>query len=431
MIEARTLSGFNDKLPNEAILKEYTTNLFREIFKSFGFMPIETPHLEYADVLIKQGSEEIQKELYRFRDNGNRDVALRFDLTVPFARFAIQHKNELSMPFRRYSIGNVFRGERAQKGRYREFTQCDFDIIGTKSGSSDAEIIEVIDLCFKALKIDNFQISINNRKIMNGYFRYLELESEIESILRVVDKLDKIGVEKVKEELEAIGISGSKCDLIMEFISLKGYGLKFFENLSRFKGLDSELDLGIEELRELNSTICAADVRNAYYDLSIARGLGYYTGLVYETKLLDFHSLGSLCSGGRYDNLTQNFSKESYPGVGASIGIDRLVFALLEMKTKIEDQSSISLMIAPMSAQAIEKAHKVASYLRKNGVQTEIYPEPAKIKKQLSFANKRGIKYVILLGEDELKSESFTLKNLEDSSQKSITSLDELVDSLR
>jgi len=431
MREARTLSGFRDILPDNASVKEAMLNSIKEVFKSFGFVPIETPHLEYAEVLIGKGSEEIQKELYKFRDHGGRDVALRFDQTVPLARFVVQHKHMLSMPFKRYAIGNVFRGERAQAGRYREFTQCDFDFIGTTSILSDMEIIQVINNSILALGIKNFTIRINNRKILNGLAKYFEVEDKIEDILRIVDKIDKIGEEKVKEELkESANINDEAIDEIIKFISIKQESDNFFELISNYKNYNEQMKEGIEELETILDILSELNIKKENYqiDFSIARGLAYYTGTVYETILDDLPSMGSVCSGGRYDNLTKSFSEDdNMSGVGASIGIDRLMAALEKLELIKGKNTTADVLILNIDKRYISNIHKLGEEFREQGIKVEVYPETMKFKKQMKYANNKGHKFVIILGENEIENGTVTLKNMINGEQQSIDSIDEIV----
>jgi histidyl-tRNA synthetase len=407
----------------------------KEVFKSFGFVPIETPHLEYAEVLVGKGSEEIQKELYKFRDNGGRDVALRFDQTVPLARFVVQHKHLLSSPFKRYAIGNVFRGERAQAGRYREFTQCDFDFIGTTSILSDMEIIQVINNSLLALGIENFTIRINNRKILNGLAEHFHVEDKIEDILRIVDKIDKIGEEKVKTELlESANISTESIDEIIKFISIKQEEDDFFEKVAHYKEYNAQMREGIEELEQIFTILDSLEMNKDNYkiDFSIARGLGYYTGTVYETILDDLPSMGSVCSGGRYDNLTQSFSKEgNMSGVGASIGIDRLIAALEKLELIKGKNTTADVLILNIDKNYISNIHKLAVDLRKAKVNTEVYPDTMKFKKQMKYANSQGHNFVIILGENEVTDGVVTLKNMESGEQFNVATVEELVNIIK
>ncbi len=426
MVEARTLSGFRDRLPRETLIKHDIIEKVVRVFRSFGFAPIETPHLEYADILVKQGSEEIQKELYRFRDHGDRDVALRFDQTIPLARFISQHRSDITLPFKRYAIGNVFRGERAQKGRYREFTQCDFDFIGSDSIGSDAEIVQVIKESLYALLIKDFTILLNNRKIINGFASYLGLGDKIEDILRVVDKIEKIGIDRVKEELSLLEIESGKIEKIIEFVSQKGIGAEFFKSIECYKDFSEESKQGIEELEFLCEILSSLEIDKRHYkiDFSIARGLGYYTGIVYETLLDKQKDIGSICSGGRYDNLTQNFSKEKTSGVGASIGIDRLI-AALEDDIEQKETPAIVLIIV-LQKEFIKECYRVGEKLRSFGINTEVFPEALKAKKQFAYANKKGHCYTMPVGESEIKNGIFTIKNMKNGEQQEVSSIEDI-----
>lgn len=419
LITPRTLSGFKDRLPKEAIAKEKLLKKVTKVFESFGFTPIETPHLEYADILVKQGSEEIQKELYRFKDHGGRDVALRFDQTVPLARFISQYKNDLPLPFKRYVIGNVFRGERAQKGRYREFTQCDFDFIGSNSVACDAEIIQVIYASMLSLGIEDFIIWLNHRSILNGICQYFGIteESDIQTTLRIVDKLEKIGSDGVKEELkQALNLTDKKIDGLLQTISIKQTQNKeeFFQEIAPMKTWNEELKKGIEEIESMYNILQDLEMDKDSYrvSFSIARGLGYYTGIVYETTLNRLKSLGSVCSGGRYDNLTKTFSKEKMSGVGASIGLDRLLVGLQDLGLLDNKSTTARILIMCTNEDYLPFAHRLAESFRRSEVNTEIYPEIAKLKKQLGYADQKGHEFAIIIGEEEFKNKSITLKNM-------------------
>lgn len=323
----RLLSGFKDRLPQEAMTKLNLISIVSKVFESFGFVPIETPHLEYADILSKQGGEDIQKELYKFIDNGGREVGLRFDQTIPLARFISLHRDKIDLPFKRYAIGNVFRGERAQRGRYREFTQCDFDFIGSNAIGCDVEIIQVIYASMLALGIRDFTIWINNRKILSGICSYFNVKNEA-LVLRLIDKIDKIGIDMLREELSKV-MDLENIAPLLEIVSIKQEvgDDNFINKISYLKEWNSELKAGITELEDLYSILSHLNIDKSAYaiNLSIARGLNYYTGVVYETILNNAKELGSVCSGGRYDNLAKNFLDKNISGVGASIGIDRLL----------------------------------------------------------------------------------------------------------
>lgn len=432
MITPRTLSGFKDRLPKESYAKSKMLKRIVESFEKFGFSPIETPHLEYAEILKKQGSEEIQKEMYHFLDNGGREVALRFDLTVPLARFISQYKNELGLPFKRYCIGNVFRGERAQKGRYREFTQCDFDFIGTQSIGSDTEIVQVIYQTLRHLGVERFTIALNHRKIFNGLMESLNAESQTIETLRILDKIDKIGRESVFEELKSkTTLSEDNITMLLDFIAQKqeGSALEFLGKLESFS-TNATFQQGISELKELCKLLSLLLPQEFYQiNLSIARGLGYYTGIIYETTLDDLPTLGSVCSGGRYDNLTQNFSNDSLSGVGASIGLDRLLAGLEELGLIKGNANVANALLIPLHS--LEYGYLAAQNLRNLGLKIEVYPEVVKPKKSFAYANAKGYKYVIVLGEEEEAQKTYSLKDMESGEQKNHLSLESLVECLR
>ena len=431
MITPRTLSGFKDRLPKESYAKSKMLKRIVESFEKFGFSPIETPHLEYAEILKKQGSEEIQKEMYHFLDNGGREVALRFDLTVPLARFISQYKNELGLPFKRYCIGNVFRGERAQKGRYREFTQCDFDFIGTQSIGSDTEIVQVIYQTLRHLGVERFTIALNHRKIFNGLMESLNAESQTIETLRILDKIDKIGRESVFEELKSkTTLSEDNITMLLDFIAQKqeGSALEFLGKLESFS-TNATFQQGISELSALCKMLSLLLPQEFYQiNLSIARGLGYYTGIIYETTLDDLPSLGSVCSGGRYDNLTQNFSNDPLSGVGASIGLDRLLAGLEELGLIQSGANVANALLIPLHS--LEYGYLAAQNLRNLGLKIEVYPEIVKPKKSFNYANAKGYKYVIVLGEEEEAQKTYSLKSMESGEQKNHLNLESLVELL-
>lgn len=421
--EAKTLKGFRDIMPADALAKERMLDIVKKVFQSFGFVPIETPHLEYLSCLNSQGGEEISKEIYHFKDSGGRDVALRFDQTVPLARFISQHENELQLPFKRYAIGNVFRGENPQAGRYREFTQCDFDFIGADSILSDFEIIQVICSSMKALGINDFTVAINSRKILNAFLSYIGVDG-VETVLRIVDKLAKIGSEKVLSLLVDEGISESNSRKILEFVSVRSNGLnsEFLQILDTYASLTEQLSESISELKEIIklanvSEVCVGKIE---VDFSIARGLAYYTGVVYETTLNNLPSIGSVCSGGRYDDLTKSFGKENLSGVGASIGIDRLIAGLEKLGLSSSASTAVNLMVANIDEDLMSEVSMLADSLRSNGISVELYPTVTKLKKQLGFAHKKQIPYVAILGQDELSNGIVALKNMSTGDQENL-----------
>ncbi|TSA83797.1 histidine--tRNA ligase [Helicobacter mehlei] len=416
MITPKTLSGFKDRLPKEAMAKGVVLDKLAHVFKSFGFVPIETPHLEYAHILTQEQGE-IQKEIYRFKDHGKREVGLRFDQTLPLARFIAQHHSVLGLPFKRYAIGNVFRGERAQKGRYREFTQCDFDFIGSHSILCDSEIIQVIIAGLRALDLEEFSVWINHRKILNGLCQHfgLHAQEDTHTLLRVIDKLGKIGHEGVLLELNTYF---PEIDF-KEFLSIintkqEEDSLEFFKRVAYLKDYNATLKEGLEELERLFALLLALDINPDHFkvDFSIARGLGYYTGMVCETTLNQLTSLGSVCSGGRYDNLSRSFSTQNLPGVGASIGLDRLLVALEELELVESKSTSARVLVVCMHPSHFVYASQVAQNFRQSEVNTELYPEIGKLKKPFSYANQKGHEFVVVLGEEEVQKESLTLKNM-------------------
>ncbi|MCB1192810.1 MAG: histidine--tRNA ligase [Leptospiraceae bacterium] len=435
LIQARTLSGFRDILPIDSIAKEDMISKLKSAFRSFGFVPIETPHLEYSEILVGKGSDEIQKEMYRFFDHGNRDIALRFDHTIPLARFVVEHKDKLAFPFKRYVVGNVFRGERAQAGRFREFTQCDFDFIGTKSILADTEIIQLVSSSLNSLGITDFTIFINHRKILNGLAEHLGVSEKLEDILRIVDKIGKIGAEQVRNLLgNELGLSEKICEEILDFINLKQDKGEpdFFEKIDKYKGYNPRMKEGIEELKEIYSLLSEISDESHYIiDFSIARGLAYYTGVVFETILNEIPQIGSVSSGGRYDNLTKSFSEEQYPGVGGSIGLDRLIVALEQLGKVHSKGTTANVLLTNMGDSLIKPALILAKGLREAGISIEIYPEAGKLGKQFKYADKKGHKFVVVLGEDEVKNENFTLKNMQTGEQITIKNLENLLFELK
>ena len=426
LVQARKLNGFRDILPNMAIQKSEMLKKLSETFQSFWFAPIETPHLEYADVLVWKWSDEIQKELYRFEDWWKRDVALRFDQTVPLSRFTIENlkQQNIVLPFKRYAIWNVFRAEKAQKWRYREFTQCDFDFIWTNSVASDVEIIQVIYASLKKIWIEKFTISLNNRKIMNWFFEYLWVSEKSEWILRVVDKIAKIWEEKVKKELEeAEKISLENVEKILEFVNLREENFsdskKFFEKISEYKNFWDKIKIWIEELEKIYEILWNLNIEKKFYriDFSIARWLWYYTWMVYETTLDDLPKMWSVCSWWRYDNLTKSFSNEDISWVWASIWLDRLLAALEELNLIEEKKSPAKVLIANMEEKFQSEIFKIWEKLREKNIFTEIYPDAVKIQKQFKFADKQGFEFVLIIWEEEVKNWKYSLKNMESGEQ--------------
>jgi len=414
-VEPKTLAGFMELLPEEQVIFNHMKDVIRASYEKFGFLPLDTPIIEYSEVLLAKAGGETEKQIYRFT-KGDTDLSLRFDLTVPLAKFVAQNLYNLSYPFRRYQIGKVFRGERPQKGRYREFYQCDIDIIGDGELSilNDAEIPSIIYTTFKNLGFNKFTIRVNNRKVLGGFFAALGYEDKIADILRIIDKVEKIGVDAVKEILLEMDITSENVDKIIEFISIKGTPTEVTSKL-RSLNIENELFInGVNELEAVSDNVEAfgLPIENYKIDLTIARGLDYYTGTVYETVLNDYPQIGSVCSGGRYDNLAEFYTNKKLPGVGISIGLTRLFYQLRQAGLLNEIAKNISkVMIIPM-VEDMKACIKLATELRNNGVNTEIYYNKKSIKGKFNYANKLGIPFVIVIGEDEIKNNTVAVKNM-------------------
>ena len=415
-VEPRTLPGFMELLPNEQILFDQIKQTIEDSYKTFGFLPIDTPIIELSEVLLAKAGGETEKQIYRF-ERGDTDLSLRFDLTVPLAKYVAKNYGNLSFPFRRYQIGKVYRGEKAQKGRYREFYQCDIDIIGDETLDiiNDAELPSIIYFTFKKLGFDDFTIKINNRKILNGLYESIGQKDNSVEIMRIIDKIDKIGVQAVEEELKKLGISEDVIDKIISFIKIDGSSDEKIDKLETLK-IDNEVyRQGVRELKDVVKYVRMFGIpeNNFTVDLTIARGLDYYTGTVYETFLNDYRELGSVCSGGRYENLAENYTDKKLPGVGVSIGLTRLFYKLNELNIIKADKKSISdILIIPMT-ENLQVPIKLATELRKLKVNTEIYLNNKKIKAKMKYANKLEIPYVIVIGDDEISSGKIKVKNME------------------
>ncbi len=408
-INPRVLKGFRDVLPENEIQKNRLINTLENIFRLFGFVPIDTPALEYSEILLGKGGGETEKQIYRFRDHGKRDIALRFDLTVPFARYMASHINELYIPFKRYHIAKVWRGENTQKGRYREFFQCDFDIVGTDTYSSDFEILLLMAESLKSINIPNFKIHISNRNIFNRLLKQLNIEKHSLEILRIVDKIKKIGEQSTKEMLEPFADSTS-ISKIIDFITPEPV---FNDTLTKIAELAGGKESDIERLLDVKLCINELGMDNIFFlDPSITRGLDYYTGIVFETYLTDLPQIGSVCSGGRYNNLTSLYTKMPIPGVGSSIGLDRLIAAINELGLDKNKTAGTKLLILCMDNKYIGYYHKIAGIFREAGIVAEVYPEKVKLGKQFSFAEKKSITFAIICGEDEISKNEVILKDL-------------------
>lgn len=413
--EPRTLPGFMELLPNEQILFDQMKQAIEESYKTFGFLPIDTPIIELADVLLAKTGGETAKQIYKF-EKGDTNLALRFDLTVPLAKYVAKNYGNLSFPFRRYQIGKVYRGEKVQKGRYREFYQCDIDIIGDETLDiiNDAELPVVIATTFSNLGFNDFTIKINNRKILNGLYESLGQEENSVEIMRIVDKLDKIEVEAVKEEISKLGVSSEVTDKIIEFIQIKGSTDEILQKLEALNISNEKYLKGVEELKEVVKYIRLFKMpeENFAIDLTIARGLDYYTGTVYETFLNDYRELGSVCSGGRYENLAENYTDKKLPGVGVSIGLTRLFYKLNELNIIKADKKSISdILIIPMT-ENMSVPLELGTELRKLKVNTEIYLNNKKIKAKMKYADKLEIPYVVVIGDNEIETNKVKVKEM-------------------
>lgn len=430
MIQPRTLAGFRDFLPAVAIPRERLMEKTREVYRSYGFVPIDTPALEYTEILLGKGGEETDKQLYRFTDNGGRDVGMRFDLTVPFARFTAQHLNEIGLPFKRYHLGTVWRGESAQRGRYREFVQCDFDTIGTTSNAADIEVAMVIHDLFVKLGVDRFQIHINNRMILNGLLSELGLSNQTGPILRSLDKLAKIGREAVIGEMkEKAGVATEAAEKVLNLVTIEGENKEILNRLDQEFGSNPQAKEGITRLQELLSVITQSGIpsERIKMDVSIARGLDYYTGTVYETFLTDDPAIGSVCSGGRYDNLATLYTKQVLPGVGASLGLDRLLAALEKQQLLGTAATAAPVLIVQFDKTQLGHYQAAARQLRAAGIGVEVFPEAKKVGQQLGYADKRGFSYALIAGPDEIAKGIWQVKDLKNK-QSTEKSNDELVD---
>lgn len=415
-IEPRTLAGFMELLPNEQILFEQMKQTIEKTYQRFGFLPLDTPILELSEVLLAKAGGETEKQIYRFT-KGDTDISMRFDLTVPLAKYVAKNYGNLSFPFRRYQIGKVYRGEKTQKGRFREFYQCDIDIIGDGELGivNDAEIPSVIYNLISDLGFNDFTICINNRKVLNGLFREVNQEQNAVDIMRTIDKLAKIGKEKVIEELKEIGVDDQATERILTFIEIDGTTDEKISKLENLGILNEMFTQGLEELKQVVKYIRIFGVPDTHFkiDLTIARGLDYYTGTVYETFLNDYKELGSVCSGGRYENLAEYYTDKKLPGVGISIGLTRLFYKLNELQLIKTDKYSMSdILIIPMT-EDMTKSIELASDLRKEGINTEVYLNDKKLKAKFKYADKLKIPYVVVIGEDEISSNTVKVKNME------------------
>ena len=427
IVEPRTLSGFMELLPPDQIKMERLMEVLRRTYSVYGFTPLDTPVIESSEVLLAKGGGETEKQVYRFQ-KGDSDLSLRFDLTVPLAKYVALHYNDLTFPFRRYQIGKVYRGERAQRGRFREFYQADIDVIGDGKLDivNEAEIPAIIYRTFTELGLKNFKIHINNRKLLNGFYDMNGMLPRAALIMRTVDKLDKIGPEKVREILMSpeVGMYAQKADSVLEFTAVKGDNEEVFRYLEQMRGVDAQYDEGLDELHTM--VRCLEDLgvpqENYTIDLSIARGLDYYTGTVYETTLLDLPEIGSVCSGGRYDHLAGYYIDKALPGVGISIGLTRLFYVLDEqgLLNPALPSAPADALVLPMTSDPAP-AIALAETLRSAGLRVQLYGEQKKFKQKMAYANKLEVPFAVLLGEDEIAEGMCSVKNMVTGEQVKLT----------
>lgn len=423
-VQPRILPGFMELLPADQISFNRMYDTIRKVYEKFGFLPQDTPVIELADVLLAKAGGETEKQIYRF-SKGDNDLALRFDLTVPLARYVAQHYPELTFPFKRYQMNKVYRGERPQKGRFREFYQCDIDVIGVDELDLiyDAEMPAVIYNVFKELDFGSFTIRMNNRKVLNGFFKALGYAENIGDILRIIDKLEKIGDENVRKELSELGVNDGAADEILSFIAIKGSNDDVI-NALKSNGITDELYTeGVSELEQVIGYLRAFGVEEKCFavDLTIARGLDYYTGTVYETMLNDYPSMGSVCSGGRYDNLTEYYTDRKLPGIGISIGLTRLFYQLKSVGVIKSETSAIAkCLVVPMNPDMMDAALLAAGVLRNADIPCDVYYQNKGMKPKMKYANKLGIPYVAIIGEDEKANNTVTVKCMETGEQQTV-----------
>ena len=428
-IAPRTLSGFMELLPEPQMKLERMMSVLRDTYSLYGFTPLDTPVIESAQVLLAKGGGETEKQIYRFT-KGDSDLALRFDLTVPLAKYVAANYGHLSFPFRRYQIGKVYRGERAQRGRFREFYQADIDIIGDGKLDiiNEAEIPAIIYKTFSTLGLKKFKIRVNNRKILNGFYAMNGMSEKAGDIMRTVDKLDKIGAEKVRQLLiDEVKMFPCKADNVLDFMAISGDNAYVISSLERYRGMDETFDAGLDELITVTKYLSAFGVpeENFAIDLTIARGLDYYTGTVYETEMTEHPEIGSVCSGGRYDNLAEYYTDKPLPGVGISIGLTRL-FYVLEEQGLLSDElitSPCDALVLPMS-EDMGYAVATATTLREAGVRTQLYGEKKKFKAKMNYADKISVPYVVLIGEDEMAEGLVSVKDMVTGQQQKMSAAD-------
>ncbi|MCP4194575.1 MAG: histidine--tRNA ligase [Planctomycetaceae bacterium] len=426
MINPRTLKGFRDSLPEAMIPREQLIATAQRVYRSFGYSPIDTPVLEYLEILQGKGGDESDRLMYSFEDHGGRAVGMRFDLTVPLARFAAQHVGQLGVPFKRYHIAKVWRGENTHRGRYREFMQCDFDTIGTESLTADIETVLVIHDLIQAIGIDGFQIRFNNRKVLSGLLAKLDLSEQSTAILRALDKLPKIGQDKVVAEMISMaGTTEQQAIEILSLAQLEGSNEQILSQLEPLVSGNEEGESGVVALRQVVEGASAAGVaaEKLRVDVSIARGLDYYTGTVVETFLTELPEIGSVCSGGRYDDLASVYTKQRLPGIGASLGLDRLLAAMEELQLIEKTRTPAPIFVPFFDSERLHEYLALAAQLRAAGLGVEVFPEPKKLGPQLKYADRRGFRLALIAGERELDAKTCQIKDLRDGSTQDLSTV--------
>ncbi len=436
IIKPRTLKGFRDFLPAAMIPRERLMETARQVYRSYGYAPIDTPALEHLEILTGKGSEETDRQMYHFVDHGQRPVGMRFDLTVPLARFVAQHIDQLGTPFKRYHIGNVWRGENTQAGRYREFAQCDFDTIGTQSIASDVECVLVIHDLLRSIGFEDFTIRVNNRRVLNGLLDRFDLTDKSTEVLRAIDKVEKAGRAKVIAELETCGVGDSQVEQILQLVAIQGSADEVLKQLQPLVAGNALAESGFAHLQDLAQLLSQAGVPETCYriDPAIARGLDYYTGVVFETSLDEDPGIGSVCSGGRYDNLAELYTKRELPGVGASLGLDRLLAAMERLQMIPAVSTPADLMILNFDRQYLGHYLNLAAQLRRAGFSVEVYCDQKKPGQQFKYADQRGFPACIVAGENEIRAGTVQLKWLADGYQSEISidaGIQPLLDALR
>lgn len=434
-IKPRTLKGFRDYPPAMMIPRERIIETAQRVYRSYGFSPIDTPVLEHLEILTGKGSDETDKQLYRFEDHGGRAVGMRFDLTVPLARFVAQHIQDLGTPFKRYHIANVWRGENTQRGRYREFMQCDFDTIGTNALTADIEMVLVISDLLNALQVGSFTIHVNHRGLLNGLLEKLDLIDKSSAVLRTLDKLAKIGADGVLRELtDSVQTTESQAEQLLNLSSLDGSNEEMLAIAEELVDGSEVGEAGIAQLRELIANVSTAvpssEKGSIRFAPSICRGLDYYTGIVVETTLDELPGIGSVASGGRYDNLANLYTSQKLPGVGASLGLDRLLAAMEELGRIDKVHTPAEVFLPFFDTDRLSDYLRLAAQLRAGGIRVEFFPEPKKLGKQLQYANRRGFRIALIMGGDEFASKQCQIKDLASGESQSVA-LDENAESIQ